>query len=36
MVSITMLTRSKGFIDKGDEVEVVRYENFQLYVRRKR
>lgn len=26
----------KGFIDKGDEVEVVRYENFQLYVRRKR
>jgi len=26
----------KGFIDKGDEVEVVRYENFQLYVRKKR
>ncbi|MGI6572569.1 MAG: NfeD family protein [Fermentimonas sp.] len=26
----------KGFIDKGDEVVVVRYENFQLYVRRKR
>ncbi len=26
----------KGFIDKGDEVTVVRYENFQLYVRRKR
>ena len=25
----------KGFIDKGDEVEVIRYENFQLYVRRK-
>ncbi|MDI9605554.1 MAG: NfeD family protein [Bacteroidota bacterium] len=26
----------KGFIDKGDEVVVVRYENFQLYVRKKR
>ena len=25
----------KGFVDKGDEVQVIRYENFQLYVRRK-
>ncbi len=25
----------KGFIDKGDAVEVKRYENFQLYVVRK-
>lgn len=25
----------KGFIDKGDNVVVIRYENFQLYVRRK-
>lgn len=25
----------KGFVDKGDEVVVIRYENFQLYVRKK-
>ncbi len=25
----------KGFVDKGDKVQVIRYENFQLYVRRK-
>lgn len=25
----------KGFVDKGDPVVVIRYENFQLYVRRK-
>ena len=26
----------KGFIEKEDEVEVIRYENFQLYVRKKK
>ena len=25
----------KGFVDKGDEVQVIRYESFQLYVRKK-
>jgi membrane-bound serine protease (ClpP class) len=25
----------KGFVEKGDEVVVIRYENFQLYVRKK-